>query len=319
MKKRRDGKGEENSNSTGVIQEYDYHIPVMLEEVCNFLITDPDGIYIDGTLGGGGHTAEILARLSTKGKIIAFDADEQAIEHCSKKFAAELEKSDSRLVLYNDNFIRACSIGELRGKVLGLLLDLGVSSRQLDSGSRGISHRVNSRLTMSFGSRGNTAEDLLDGADEREIEAILKKYGEEPFARVIARRIVQRRRAAPLRSTYDLRSVIEEVVPPHILSKSVARVFQALRIAVNDELGVLEKTLRGIIPVLAPHGRITVISYHSLEDRIVKNVFRELADKNQDTPPELTILTPKPQPPSDAEIHRNPRSRSAKLRVAAKI
>ncbi len=319
MKRRYDKKEREESRSSRVTPEYDYHIPVMLEEVCTWLITDPDGIYIDGTLGGGGHTAEILARLSSNGKIIAFDADEQAIEHCTKKFAAELDKSDSRLVLYNDNFIRACSIGELRGKVLGLLLDLGVSSRQLDSGSRGISHRVNSRLTMSFGSHGNTAEDLLDGADEREIESILKKYGEEPFARVIARRIVQRRRAAPLRSTFDLRSVIEEVVPPHIVSKSIARVFQAIRIAVNDELGVLEKTLRGIIPILAPQGRIAVISYHSLEDRIVKNVFRELADKNQDTPPELKILTSKPLPPSDEEIHNNPRSRSAKLRVAEKI
>lgn len=319
MKKRYVKKRDGERKSERVIQEYDYHIPVMLEEVCNYLITDTDGTYIDGTLGGGGHTAEILERLSTNGKIIAFDADEQAIEHCTQKFSAELEKSNSRLVLYNDNFIRACSIGELRGKVLGLLLDLGVSSRQLDSGSRGISHRVNSRLTMSFGSRGNTAEDLLDGADEREIESILKKFGEEPFARVIARRIVQRRRAAPLRSTYDLRSVIEEVVPPHIVSKSITRVFQAIRIAVNDELGVLEKTLRGIIPVLAPHGRIAVISYHSLEDRIVKNVFRELADKNQDTPPELTIITSKPQPPTDDEIHRNPRARSAKLRVAEKI
>lgn len=319
MKRRYDKKEREESRSSRVTPEYDYHIPVMLEEVCTWLITDPDGTYIDGTLGGGGHTAEILERLSSNGKIIAFDADEQAIEHCTKKFAAELDKSDSRLVLYNDNFIRACSIGELRGKVLGLLLDLGVSSRQLDSGSRGISHRVNSRLTMSFGSRGNTAEDLLDGADEREIESILKKYGEEPFARVIARRIVQRRRAAPLRSTFDLRSVIEEVVPPHIVSKSIARVFQAIRIAVNDELGVLEKTLRGIIPILAPQGRIAVISYHSLEDRIVKNVFRELADKNQDTPPELKILTSKPLPPSDEEIHHNPRSRSAKLRVAEKL
>lgn len=318
MKRRYDKKDKE-SKKDRVTPEYDYHIPVMLEEVCTWLITDPDGTYIDGTLGGGGHTAEILARLSSNGKIIAFDADEQAIEHCTKKFAAELDKSDSRLVLYNDNFIRACSIGELRGKVLGLLLDLGVSSRQLDSGSRGISHRVNSRLTMSFGSHGNTAEDLLDGADEREIESILKKYGEEPFARVIARRIVQRRRAAPLRSTFDLRSVIEEVVPPHIVSKSIARVFQAIRIAVNDELGVLEKTLRGIIPILAPQGRIAVISYHSLEDRIVKNVFRELADKNQDTPPELKILTSKPLPPSDEEIHGNPRSRSAKLRVAEKL
>ena len=319
MKKQYEKKRKGNRKSERVLQEYDYHIPVMLEEVCNYLITDTDGTYIDGTLGGGGHTAKILERLSANGKIIAFDADEQAIEHCTQKFAVELEKSDSRLVLYNDNFIRACSIGELRGKVLGLLLDLGVSSRQLDSGSRGISHRVNSRLTMSFGSRGNTAEDLLDGADEREIESILKKYGEEPFARVIARRIVQRRRAAPLRSTYDLRSVIEEVVPPHIVSKSITRVFQAIRIAVNDELVVLEQTLRGIVPILASKGRISVISYHSLEDRIVKNVFRELALKNQDTPPELTIITSKPQPPSDEEIQNNPRARSAKLRVAEKI
>jgi len=181
--------------------EYDYHIPVMLRETCDYLITDTSGLYIDGTLGGGGHSAEILSRLSEGGKLYAFDADEQAIEHCTQKFQDELSKAEqSKLVLTNDNFIRACSIGELRGKVLGLLLDLGVSSRQLDTGSRGISHRLNSRLTMSFGSSGNSAEDLLNRSDERTIESILKMYGEEPFAGGIARRIITRRRAAPLRT-----------------------------------------------------------------------------------------------------------------------
>ncbi len=300
--------------------EYDYHIPVMLRETCDYLITDTSGLYIDGTLGGGGHSAEILSRLSEGGKLYAFDADEQAIEHCTQKFQDELSKAEqSKLVLTNDNFIRACSIGELRGKVLGLLLDLGVSSRQLDTGSRGISHRLNSRLTMSFGSSGNSAEDLLNRSDERTIESILKMYGEEPFAGGIARRIITRRRAAPLRTTFDLRSVIEEVVPPHMLSKSISRTFQALRIAVNDEINILEQTLRGIIPVLAPHGRIVVLSYHSLEDRVVKNVFRELSHDTETTPKQLHILTPKPLPPSDDEIRYNPRARSAKLRVAEKL
>jgi 16S rRNA (cytosine1402-N4)-methyltransferase len=302
---------------------YDYHLPVMLEECCAALMPhDPDGIYMDGTLGGGGHTARILEKLGPKGRLISFDADTEAIRHCTQRFAAELEKgAESRLELRNENFIRACSIEETQGKIMGLLLDLGVSSHQLDSGLRGISHRVNARLDMRFGSQGKTAEDILNESGEGQLHHILRSFGEEPFARIIARRLVERRRAAPLRTTADLRFIIEECVPPHLVGKTLARVFQALRIAVNEELDVLEQTLRGIAPLLAPGGRIVILSYHSLEDRIVKNVFRELsrADEEQNRAALLHTLTPKPLTASEAELAINPRARSAKLRIAEKI
>lgn len=296
--------------------ESTYHIPVLLQESINFLMTDTSGVYFDGTLGGGGHTAEILRSLSPQGRIISFDADAGAIEYCSARFKNELSEENCRLTLRNENFIQACSIKEFQGKVSGLLLDLGVSSRQLDSASRGISHRINSRLDMRFGGNGSSAEDLLNTASEESLLRIFREYGEEPFAYAISRRIIERRHAFPLRTTSDLRLIILEVVPPHLAPKAVARIFQALRIAVNDELGVLENTLKGIIPQLTHSGRIVVISYHSLEDRIVKNVFRSLASAH---PADLHILTPKPLIPTDAEISANPRARSAKLRVAEKI
>lgn len=296
--------------------ESTYHIPVLLQESVDYLLTDSSGTYIDGTLGGGGHTAEILRRLTPNGRIISFDADGGAIEYCSKRFSTELHDANCRLSFRNENFIEACSINELRGKVFGLLLDLGVSSRQLDSASRGISHRINSRLDMRFGGNGVSAEDLLNDAKEESLLRIFREYGEEPFAFAITRRIIERRHAFPLRTTSDLRLIIQEVVPPHLAPKAVARIFQALRIAVNDELGILENTLKGIIPQLTNGGRIVVISYHSLEDRIVKNVFRSLASSQ---PAVLRILTPKPLIPSDSEISANSRARSAKLRVAEKV
>jgi 16S rRNA (cytosine1402-N4)-methyltransferase len=171
---------------------------------------------------------------------------------------------------------------------------------------------------MRFGPHGQTAEELLNTVEEGQLHHILRGFGEEPFARIIARRIIERRRAAPLQSTYDLRHIIEECVPPHMASKSLARVFQALRIAVNGELDVLEKTIRGIIPKLKKGGRIVIMSYHSLEDRIVKHVFKELASKHDDAIPSIKILTNKPIEATDEEIARNPRARTAKLRIAEK-
>lgn len=311
---------------------YDYHLPVLLRESVDFLVTNPDGIYIDGTLGGGGHTAEILQRLSPSGKLYSFDADIHAIEHCTQRFREELARgSESRLVLCNDNFKEACSIKEGSDPfcVSGLLLDLGVSSHQLDTDSIGLSYRVDSRLDMRFGSHGWSAEDILATYDEGELERLLRLYGEEPNARKIARRIVERRRAAPLSTTFDLRELIESTVPPFVHTKTLSRVFQALRIAVNDELGVLEQTLRGIIPMLARGGRIVVIAYHSLEDRIVKTIFKDAAqtripDLNnprsltKEIAPVLTILTKRPIEASPEELEQNPRARSAKLRVAEK-
>lgn len=307
----------------------EYHIPVMLKECCDFLVTDPNGIYTDGTLGGGGHTAEILRRLGENGKLNSFDSDHNAIEYCQRRFAEELAKgSSSKLVLHHRNFFGACSIeeGTQLFPLTGLLLDLGVSSHQLDSDSIGLSYRVNSRLDMRFGSHGRSADDLLTTEDEDEIARVLRFYGEEPHARKIARRIVQSR---PIHSTFELRAIIEEITPPQLRFKTLSRVFQAIRIAVNDELTILEQTLHGIIPQLAKGGRIVVLTYHSLEDRIVKTIFKEESLESVSDPtmpkgyrelsPTLKLITPKPLSPSEAEIAMNPRSRSAKLRIAEKI
>lgn len=299
---------------------YDYHLPVMLEDVCEFLVWNKDGCYVDGTLGGGGHTEAILQRLSDQGKLFSFDADDNAIRHCKEKFETELKSEKNRLQLINENFIRACSIEELRGKASGLLLDLGVSSKQLDSAQRGISHRVNAPLDMRFGDQSeHTAADILNEYTEEDIERILRVFGEEPFSRALARRLIQRRRAAPLRTTFDLRDVVASVVPPHLLSKSLSRIFQAFRIAVNDELNVLEQTIRCFVPMMEHGGRIVIMSYHSLEDRIVKTVFKEFARDNEEHSADLRIITSKPIEATEEEIIRNPRARSVKVRVAEKV
>jgi 16S rRNA (cytosine1402-N4)-methyltransferase len=317
--------------------EESYHIPVMLQECCDWLAIKPNGVYVDGTLGGGGHTAEILRRLyagatdSSTGKVLSFDEDTNALRNAERRFSDELRKgSQSKLELRNENFRMACSIEEAT-PLSGLLLDLGVSSRQLDSSSIGLSYRVNSRLDMRFGSHGKqSAEAFIAEAGERELEYILREYGEEPFSRPIARRILEHRRATPITTTFDLRAIVEQTVPPHLRFKALSRVFQALRIYVNRELEILQETLTNIVPKLAPGGRIVVLSYHSLEDRIVKHVFKELAkDRVPDLTnpksttrtivPQIRILTKHPLEPSAEEIERNPRARSAKLRVAEKV
>lgn len=301
------------------LQEYDYHLPVMLKECLDgLMVLGSAGTYIDGTLGGGGHTGEILSRLDQQGRLISYDADPDAIAHCTEKFADILEQTPTALSLRQMNFVSMIDDDIENDSISGVLLDLGVSSRQLDKGQRGISYRFNTKLDMRFGPQGQTAEELLNTIEEGQLHHILRGFGEEPFARIIARRIIERRRAAPLQSTFDLRHIIEECVPPHMASKSLARVFQAIRIAVNGELDVLERTIRGMIPKLKKGGRIVIMSYHSLEDRIVKHVFKELASKQDDAIPSLKILTNKPIEATDEEIARNPRARTAKLRIAEK-
>ncbi len=321
-KKRKPGKPRSKRPDKSLQIRYDYHLPVFLQKVCDCLVTKNDGIYVDGTLGGGGHAFEILKRLDSGGLIFAFDKDPEAINHCKLKFCSELSASPPRIKLVNECYSKAFGIEEIKGKVDGFLLDLGVSSRQLDSDSIGLSYRIDSNLDMRFTPEGRTAEEFLHAAKEEELEQVLRKYGEEPFSGKIARRIVERRRAAPVKTTFQLRMIVEETVPPHLAFKSLSRVFQALRIAVNAELEVLENTLTNIIPVMAPGGRIVVLSYHSLEDRIVKNVFREnRLKKSGDNAgrPGLKIITPKPLTPSLEEISQNPRARSAKLRVAERV
>lgn len=307
--------------------DYDYHLPVFRELACSYLVTDADGLYVDGTLGGGGHAAEVLKKLSFRGKVLGFDKDEEAIEHCRLKFAQELQNEGSRLILINESFSKACSIAKQWGEVKGILLDLGVSSRQLDDSRKGFSYRENAPIDLRFGSEGRSAEELINEDNEEELEHILRQFGEEPFSKVIARRIVQIRRVSPIKYTLQLRAIVEDCVPQHLLLGALSRVFQAFRIAINEELKVLGEILECCPTFIAKNGRIVVISYHSLEDRIVKNIFRDKS-KIQRTNiytinneiaisvPELKILTPKPLIPDENEIRLNPRARSAKMRVA---
>lgn len=306
---------------------YDYHLPVMLSQSCDLLVTKPDGIYVDGTLGGGGHSAEILSRLAPEGRLYSFDKDPEAIQHCSAKFADELSKgTGSRITIINDCFSKATELKDFRGELTGVLLDLGLSSRQLDNSRRGFSHRANSHIDMRFSSHGGSAEELLNAAEEEELESIFRNYGEEQFSKLLARRISQIRRVTPLRYTYELRAIVEDVVPGAMLNKSLSRVFQALRIAVNNELEVLAFALDSFLKELADGGRIVVLSYHSLEDRIVKQFIKSHSKLSKNinievanSVPVLKALTAKPIEPPFSEIKLNPRARSAKLRAAEKI
>ncbi len=310
-------------------KEYDYHLPVLLNESISYLITDKNGTYIDGTLGGGGHAAKIMQNINSGGNLFAFDKDTFAIERAKTLFVEELKNPSPRLVLFNQSFATASNVCKERAiNPHGILLDLGVSSQQLDTDQRGISYRVNSPLDMRFSnSSALTARDILNTYTESDLIQIFNDYGEEPRSYHIAKKIIEYRQRKQLETTFDLKQIIEECTPKILHFKTLSRIFQALRIKVNNELEELNNALTDIINVLAAGGRIVVISYHSLEDRIVKDIFKKNSTKIKinkyadETPaflPTLKILTPKPIFPPDNEILQNPRSRSAKLRVAEK-
>jgi 16S rRNA (cytosine1402-N4)-methyltransferase len=295
-----------------------YHVPVLFNETIDLLIGNKNGLYVDGTLGGGGHASEILKRLDSGGKLIAYDKDPEAIAHCKTKFADFISGPQPKLEIRNTDYLEACSIAN---PISGLLLDLGVSSRQLDSSSRGISYRFDSPLDMRMGDAGRTAKNLIDDSEEYELFRILKEYGEEPFAKPIAKQIYTSKNNLNLSS--DLVNLVKSVTPIKLHTKTLSRVFQAFRIAVNDELETLNIVLTKLVPKLDVNGRICIISYHSLEDRIVKNIFKKFAGdrkhvnkyKSDDKPEEYELISRKPILPSEAEIAENPRARSAKLRV----
>ena len=288
------------------------HISVLLDEVLAWLRPHAGGIYVDGTLGNGGHAAAILEASAPDGRLIGLDADPVAIEVAS----ARLARFGERAVMVNTSFREMDRVlqGQGVGPVDGILLDLGLSSRQLDAGGRGFSFRRDEPLDMRFDpTRGESAAELLNRADEGEIADVLYQFGEEHRSRRVARAIVRQRERAPFVTTADLVKAVEAALGPkrgriHPATKS----FQALRIAVNDELAALDETLPMAASLLKPGGRLAVISFHSLEDRRVKQFFR--AGGTPASP--LTELTRKPVAPSPAEAERNPRARSAKLRVA---
>jgi 16S rRNA (cytosine1402-N4)-methyltransferase len=299
------------------------HEPVLLSETITLLEPSSDGLYLDGTLGGGGHAEAILDASSPGGRLIGLDRDPRAVERARTR----LDRFGDRVELYEQNFAEIDGMPELASiRLDGALLDLGVSSAQIDEKARGFSYQQDAPLDMRMGPRGEPARDLLARANIDDLTEIIRRYGEERHARRIALAIIRERDRHPVETTGRLREIVERTVPRsgHPL-KSVARVFQALRIVVNEELEALSSGLPQIAERLVEGARLVVISYHSLEDRIVKRYFRDLAADcvcppdfpvcRCDKRSEAVILTPRPVTPEPSEAVRNPRARSARLRA----
>ncbi|MBV1880009.1 MAG: 16S rRNA (cytosine(1402)-N(4))-methyltransferase RsmH [Pseudomonadales bacterium] len=304
------------------------HTSVLLRESVEGLVTDPSGIYVDGTLGRGGHTAAILEKLDSSGKVIAIDKDEEAIAFAAKRFANE-----PRLTVVHGSFSELSQIiddSDLKGKVAGVLLDLGVSSPQLDDATRGFSFINEGPLDMRMDtSRGETAAQWVNRVTAEEMADVFKRYGEERFAKRIARAVVEQRDKTPFETTTQLAKVIAEANPKWEKHKNPAtRCFQAIRIHINRELEDISETLEQILEVLAVGGRMSVISFHSLEDRIVKQFIRKHV-KGDEMPRGLPVRESelnkrlkslgKAIKASADEVDANVRARSAVLRVAEKI
>lgn len=284
------------------------HIPVLQKEVLQYLDPKPNENFIDATIGSGGHALAILKRVGPRGRVLGIDWDPQVITNFELRTSNfELQK---RLILVCDNFVNLKEIIKKTkfDKVNGILFDLGMSSWHLEESGRGFSFQKKEPLDMRYNLQNPlTAERIINFWSKLEIEKILREYGEEKRAKRIAEKIIETRKVTPIKNTFQLRKIINQVkVQPR-------RTFQALRIAVNDELNNLKKALPQALEILKPGGRLVVISFHSLEDRIVKNFLKDQAKEGL-----LRILTKKPVRPSLTEIKINPRSRSAKLRAALK-
>lgn len=306
-----------------------HHITVLKGEAIAELNIRPDGIYVDCTLGGGGHSEAIVSQLES-GHLYAFDQDDHAIEHCQRKLA----KYEGKFTIIRSNFRHLKSELEKHGihKVDGVLFDLGVSSPQLDESERGFSYHQDAQLDMRMDNRAPlSAYEIVNEWEFHELVRIIYKYGEEKFAKQIARRIEQARMEKPIETTGELVEIIKEAIPAPARRSGghpAKRTFQAIRIAVNDELNAFREALIDSIELLNENGRLCVITFHSLEDRICKDVFKE-ASKGPDLPPGLPVIpeeyqpplalvTRKPIIPTKEELENNNRSRSAKLRVAEK-
>ena len=303
----------------------EYHNPVLLTESIDALVQNPAGKYADATFGGGSHSREILSRLSSNGRLMAFDRDEEALANAP---------DDSRLILIHNNFrfihnyalYYAEELGD--GSLLdGVLADLGVSSHQFDTATRGFSFRYDAPLDMRMNAQGGkTDADIVNSYTQEELERILRLYGEVDASRKLSKLIVQAREKAPILTTADLHEAIQSALPAFASHKELAKIYQAFRIEVNDEMRSLEKFLQGATRSLKSGGRLVVITYHSLEDRMVKNFIKsgnidgkvEKDTFGRDLSP-LKAVTRKPILPSEQEISGNTRARSAKLRVAEKI
>ena len=306
------------------------HKSVLLEETIEGLNIKPDGIYVDGTLGGAGHAREVCKKLSAKGRFIGIDQDQDAIIAASERLAPFKQATVIR-----SNYCYMVPELAARGinKVDGILLDLGVSSYQLDNEERGFTYRVDAPLDMRMDQRQmQTASDIVNGYEEKELYRIIRDYGEDKFARNIAKHIVAARQVKPITTTGELTEIIRESIPMKMQVKSghpAKRTFQAIRIELNRELDVLRDSLDGMIDILDDGGRLCIITFHSLEDRIVKTIFRK--NENPCTCPsdfpvcvcgkksKGKVITRKPILPGETEMEENPRSKSAKLRIFERV
>lgn len=306
------------------------HTSVLLEETIEGLKIKPEGIYVDGTLGGGGHAFQIAGKLSAKGKLIGIDQDDAAIRASSER----LKEFGERVTIVRNNYRNTpevlSSLGI--GTIDGMILDLGVSSYQLDTGERGFSYRYDAPLDMRMDMRQTlTAEQIVNHYTEQELFRVIRDYGEDRFAKNIAKHIVRARQQSPIRTTEELNEIIKAAIPAKMRAEGghpSKRTFQAIRIECNRELEVLNDSLEELIDLLKPGGRLCIITFHSLEDRIVKNAFRQAA--NPCTCPsgfpvcvcgkvsKGKIITGRPIQPDEEERKENPRSKSAKLRIFEK-
>jgi len=303
------------------------HTPVLLNESIDYLVTKKSGVYFEGTLGFGGHTQKLLSKLGETGSIVSTDVDLTAFNYCKEKF-----KEEERVKLYNFNFSLIDVIAKIDTIEFfdGILADLGVSSSQLDNAAAGFSYKFNTELDLRLNkSLRKTAADFINQEAEEKIANVIFEYGEEKNSRKIARRISEARKNKKIETTEELREIISSVTNPRYLTKTLSRVFQAIRIYVNDELNELSAFLENSISVLNKGGRLVIISYHSLEDRMVKEFFK-YESLSCICPPEapictcskekrLNVITKKPITPSEEEIISNKRAHSAKMRVAERI
>jgi len=312
--------GMSSGNNDSAIPDPGYHVPVMLKEVIDELLIKEEGIYVDCTFGGGGHSKAILQRLGSRGRLIVFDQDEAARKNVP---------DDERVMFIPHNFRHLQRFLRLQkiNTVDGILADLGVSSHQFDEAGRGFSTRFNAKMDMRMDQRQSlTAFDVVNTYDEQRLHKLFEQYGEVTNAKTLAKKIVQVRNSVSLQTIDAFKNTLREIVKGNP-NRYFAQVFQALRIEVNDELGALKEMLQQTPQLLKPGGRVVIITFHSLEDRLVKNFLRRGLFDEPDTNPfinqeeinELKVITKKPILPAEKEIKQNPRARSAKLRVAEKV
>ena len=309
-----------------------HHVTVLLHETIDYLDVKPDGIYVDATLGGAGHSEYLLSKLSSKGHLYAFDQDATAIEHAKKRLASYVEKG--MVTFIQDNFrylkLRLEELGI--EEIDGICYDLGVSSPQLDERERGFSYKQDAPLDMRMNRHASlSAYQVVNDYDYHDLVRIFFKYGEDKFSKQIARKIEKARQVKPIETTTELADIIKSAKPAKELKKKghpAKQIFQAIRIEVNDELGAADESIQQAIDLLAVDGRISVITFHSLEDRLTKQLFKEASTVEvpkglpfipDDLKPKLELVHRKPILPSVEELKQNNRAHSAKLRVAKKV